>query len=638
MAVMPQCRPFLSLYRHEQCNEVKENINNSGNRPTSLQDLVLSMTCILQKLIRLQYSDVFEFAMEVRTIFTQAQNQYPETSVTYQHADIMLKAFDYIFGVWVVNINCNEEVDEEDKGLPWNVWFPPVALLDRRQRNTCKVKHKKSIESASESFNLKDMQRLKNDIESNSCSLTILKCKYCHNVIGNPDECPPSNISASSSQTCKCCKRCYGIRHILENTDDVRLMMDDIFPTGCFYRHHYIIRLPFLPTTSSMSLLSSSTQDLSKSFWRPIQWDTTSKINRIGWYECVYITRRDMITSKYRSPNGKLCDELPVVTSARQKFYTTVQSTNRFLSIRSSSIKTFSRYIKSYGIGIHYCKENYNYVPCDGYFGLIDTNVQMRIEGSFAHFWKDDRNGNETYFPINARIAVIKAEMEVGRHIPTPIDIERAMQFLTDNVFNILHEGRYFCFSYPSTRPIEAPLQLPSSTPLTTSPYAHGLIPSHLMTDVLVIWHFFHSHERFLGVLGINLKDTCHACIATIDEIYAPSLHQFQYDEMACCLTRVLLLDVKHFSQKHWNLICAQLPLNVLTWPEVAVRCILAKGLIEAKEYFDVVEVYINRQRTFDEGKNGDYSDVSFYYSLKSIFIPCNAFATAIFDSFRNRK
>ena len=612
MAVMPQCRPFLRLYRHEKCNEDKENINNSGNRPTSLQDSVLSMTSILHKLLLLQYSDVFEFAMEVRTIFTQAQNQYPETSVTYQHADIMLKAFDYIFGVWVVNMNCNGEIDEEDKSLPWNVWFPPVALLDRRQRN--KVKHKKSIESASESFNLKDTQRLRNDIESNSCSMTLLKCKYCRNV------CAPINISASSSSTCK---RCSDIRHILENTDDIRLMMGDILPTKCFYRHHYITRLP--------------TQDLCKSFWRPIQWGTASNINRIGWYECVCITRCDMITGKYRSPNGKLCDELPVLTSAQQKFYTTVQSINRFLSIRSSSIKTFSRYIKSHGIGIHNCKENYDHVPCDGYFGLIDTNVQMRIEGSLAHFWKDDRDGNESYFPINARMAVIKAEVEVGRHTHT-IDIERAMRFLADNIFNILHKGRHFCFSYPPTQPIEAPLQLPPSTSLITSPYAHGLIPSHLMTDVLVIWHFFHSHESFLGVLGINLNDTCYACIATTDEIYAPSLHQFQYDEMACCLTRVLLLEVKHFSQKHWNVICAQFPLNVMTWPEVAVRCILAKERIEVKEYFDVVEVYINRQRTFDEGMIGKYSDVSFYYSLKSILIPCNAFATAIFDSFRNRK
>ena len=391
-------------------------------------------------------------------------------------------------------------------------------------------------------------------------------------------------------------------------------------------------------STSTVTITNTKRRESSSnytgSFWRPV----TSQGDKMhGWFERVVINANSEQTSlkankskyKYLAPNGCVCatqadankiamaesDELALcyfgTSFKRRRFKNKVIANilkksngnvsgsapreKEFLPLSDSliivkSFNALSAEVAHNIVVFPYSGMVADEIPEDGFFGLTNNGVRLRIEGlpQISALLPQD------YEPVEVRHSLGLACRE-KLNIPSQEDelqtdaLHRTYMFLFDYVSRALDGESIQRFLLPSKSAMRNKMcsvcsVLPSPDPLAMSSI-HSLIPEEYLVDVIMIWEFFSKFARFVGRSCISLADTCQALALdqSCNEVHGPSLHQLLFDEMATCLTRVLLLDFRHLaeqSESEWNEVLAALPLNVFTWPDVALRSALARSFL----------------------------------------------------------
>lgn len=391
---------------------------------------------------------------------------------------------------------------------------------------------------------------------------------------------------------------------------------------------------------STTSSATGTTKQVSSSnyvgnFWRPVTRQGGDKMH--GWFERVVITENSEQTSlkankskyKYLAPNGGVCatqadankiamvesDELALcyfgTSFKRRRFKNKVLANilkkcdgnvplsalheKYFLPLSDSlvivkSVDSLSAEVAHNVAAFPFISMVADEIPPDGFFGLTNNGVRLRIEGlsGVSSLLPPE------YEPVEVRHALSLScrEMLIVQSQEDKLQagaLHRIHMFLFDFASMTLDREVIQRYLLPSKSAMRDKMcsvcsVLPSPDPLAISSI-HSLIPEGLMSDVIAIWEFFAKFGKFVGRSSISLADTCQALALdqSWNEVYSPSLYQLLFDEMATCVTRVLLLDFRHLgeqSENEWNEVLAALPLNVFSWPDVAIRSSIARSYL----------------------------------------------------------
>eukprot|EP00981_Chlorochromonas_danica_P001230 scaffold268_cov210-Ochromonas_danica.AAC.25 len=111
-------------------------------------------------------------------------------------------------------------------------------------------------------------------------------------------------------------------------------------------------------------------------------------------------------------------------------------------------------------------------------------------------------------------------------------------------------------------------------------PFLLGNLQHSMLEVVLVLWDFLEALQPYLGQPLYSLLDL----IKSIQPPYSSltSCSQMIFDEVNCALTQFLLDDIRNhcvFTDDEWFTVLALNPINVLTWPAVAERLLIALSL-----------------------------------------------------------
>lgn len=111
-------------------------------------------------------------------------------------------------------------------------------------------------------------------------------------------------------------------------------------------------------------------------------------------------------------------------------------------------------------------------------------------------------------------------------------------------------------------------------------PFLLGNLQHSMLEVVLVLWDFLEALQPYLGQPLYSLLDL----IKSIQPPYSSltSCSQMIFDEVNCALTQFLLDDIRThcvFTDDEWFTVLALNPINVLTWPAVAERLLIALSL-----------------------------------------------------------
>lgn len=272
-----------------------------------------------------------------------------------------------------------------------------------------------------------------------------------------------------------------------------------------------------------------------------------------------------------------------------------------------------------------------NTLPPDGFFGLSNIGVRLRIEGIISHEYNKDNSSeglsvapfSSGYTPVEVSHVlnfILKEKTKIANdsktnqkmresNLPTDDFREaflRLRNYLQHDVVNKVCDFAHDCVDphlneAEGRYEIRRKIQLPLPEPLSKSAAAYSLVPGALMTEALTIWQFFQDFGDFLSFQPFSFSDTCRSFIAITNSnsLVFPSIYQLMYDEMATCLTRVLLLDLRNLCNSmdkgefFWNRLQSKFPINVITWPEIAYRCIITQLYVDfdtdASEYLSLL-------------------------------------------------
>lgn len=254
---------------------------------------------------------------------------------------------------------------------------------------------------------------------------------------------------------------------------------------------------------------------------------------------------------------------------------------------------------------------NADNLPPDGFFGLSNIGVRLRIEGFISkEFEKYEKSKAcfdafaPNYVPVEVAhlIQLIKKvdEEKDSSHRNSNDNTEKSsqMDYIDSSLMRlrnyllqkVIRESLDFAHDSLITES-RFKVKLPVPEPLSTSSAAYSLIPGSLMTEVLTIWQFFQDFGEYIGFETISFSDTCRSCTVSTysSALIFPSIYQLMYDEMATCLTRILLLDLRTVCNELdsegylWSKVQAKYPINVITWPEIAHRCIISQLYVDSK-------------------------------------------------------
>jgi hypothetical protein len=548
-----------------------------------------------QRLAKGEYDNEFDFAWDMRLIFRNCRNYNMIGSDLYIAAQRLGTLFEALFARWVHSV-IDKSVNAPAKG-PWDDWTS--------------LRYFDSLNSV-ECFCVKTGTRAKPN--------ELLQCSWCEDqYLPSSVGLPVSKLVSKDSWACSRCEQAL----LSANNDmagdpfvknDQSALISDVYNDAVFY-----VPAPEIGEGWCQAKRKNHS-GLKQLYLSPLGYEIHNKDEIAGQKAFEEAVDLDLITTR----ENEFKDQLPAIrrskprrssrssdaqaTGATSSTQQCVQDPVDAESLDDGRMLTGKLYdfvpTQGYRLAWLVCSKpsvavdsakagkdpssiisrrtelTPDLLPPCGYFGLDLTDIRVRIEGlknvaSCVEYcnYHFDRFRAE----CKEDILLKKKEMEVSTSA-------------THALMETLCNERWFWrkhYMHPELSApaiVEAPCE--SSTELISTkpgfkPFLLGSLPHSILESVLCLWDFLEAIQTSIGSPYFSLLDLVKS--VNPPNTMLTTCSQMIFDEVNCILSEYLLEEVRVLTEvkdeKDWQDIAMVLPVNVITWPAVAERVLLAMSL-----------------------------------------------------------